>query len=313
MSRDNPLWGAPRIHGELLKLGIGAQGCRVAICARDSGELSRALADLRERGAEAAAFTCDVRDEADVESLIERVESTFGSIDILVNNAAIIQVGPVTSMEKRDFVEAMDTIFWGMVNCTLATLNGMRGRGAGLIVNIASVGGKVGIPHLVPYSAAKFALTGFSEALASEVGRDGVKVLTVIPGLMRTGSHLNAQFKGDSAHEFGWFSFAASSPLLAMHVKTASRRIVKAIRSGESHVTLGMPAYLLSRAHGIAPGAVLSVLGVADRLLPKNSQKAAVDGFTARDRLNSGLNRVATKLGSGAAEDLNQIAVGAPL
>ena len=117
-----------------------------------------------------------------------------------------------SSATVADFEDAMGTMFWGMVYTTLAALPQMTERGAGRIVNITSIGGKVAVPHLLPYCCAKFAAVGFSEGIRAELAKDHIKVTTVVPGLLRTGSHANAVFKGDHHKEYGWFSLAATRP-----------------------------------------------------------------------------------------------------
>src|SRR6201982_336127 len=106
----------------------------------------------------------------------------------------------------------------------------MRVWGGGRIVNISSMGGKVAMPHFAPYSASKFALTGFSDAIRSELARENIHVTTVAPGLMRTGSHVNAQFKGEHDAEFGWFAAASGMPLISMNAERAARKILAACR-----------------------------------------------------------------------------------
>src|SRR5690606_33875253 len=103
--------------------------------------------------------------------------------------------------------------FWGPFYCIDAVLGGMRRRGEGRIVNVSSVGGRVGVPHMVPYCAGKFALVGFSESLRAELRSSGIRVTTVCPGLMRTGSPRNALFKGRHRAEYAWFAIADSLPL----------------------------------------------------------------------------------------------------
>ena len=87
----------------------------------------------------------------------------------------------------------------------------MRARGEGTLAFITSIGGKIGVPHLAPYSSAKFAEVGFAQALRAEVAKDGVHVLTVVPGLMRTGSPTHAQFGGDAEKEYAWFTASANA------------------------------------------------------------------------------------------------------
>lgn len=137
---------------------------------------------------------CDVTDRGQVEDLVRSVSERFGRLDVLVNNADIIEVGPVTAMTVDDFATAHDVMFWGMLYPTLAALPHLRRRHRGRIINITSVGGKISAPHLLPYNCAKFAAVGLSEGLRAELAGSGVSVTAVVPGLMRTGSHLRALF-----------------------------------------------------------------------------------------------------------------------
>ena len=150
-------------------------------------------------------FVCDVTDRAQIAEMVHTVTDYYGRIDILVNNAGIIEVGPVQNMARADFEDALAVDFWGVLDMILAVLPGMKAQGAGRIVNIASIGGKVAFPHLLPYAVAKFATTGLSEGLRSELQRDGIIVTTIVPGLLRTGSYFHALFKGKHSEEFAWF------------------------------------------------------------------------------------------------------------
>src|SRR5436309_7591109 len=107
-------------------------------------------------------------------------------------------------MTVEDFEETMRVHFWGPLYATLAALPHLRKQDTGRIVNISSIGGRIAVPHLAPYSASKFALAGLSDGLRTELAREGIYVTTVFPGLMRTGSHVNAQFKGKRRAEFTW-------------------------------------------------------------------------------------------------------------
>src|SRR5450759_4776995 len=119
-------------------------------------------------------------------------------------------------MEVAYFELAMDVMYWGVLYPTLAVLPQMREHKRGRIVNITSIGGKVSIPHLLPYNSAKFAAVGLSEGLRAELAMDGVTVTTIVPGLMRTGSHINAYFKGKQEREYTWFALGASLPVISM-------------------------------------------------------------------------------------------------
>ena len=261
--------GGSRGLGLVLARQLARHGCRLAICARDEHALDRARRDLERLGAEVLAQVCDVTDPDEVRGFISSVEARFGDIDVLINNAGIIQVGPLEVMTKEDFARAMAVNFWGTFHTTMAVLPGMRERKTGRIVNVTSIGGKIAVPHLLPYSAGKFAAVGFSEGLAAEVAKDGIVVTTVVPGLMRTGSPANALFKSKAEQEYTWFTIGDSLPLTSMSAERAARRIVKALRRGETEVTLSWQAKTLRLAHGIVPGLMTRLFGFVNRLLPE--------------------------------------------
>ena len=169
-------------------------------------------------------------------------EGLPGPPDILVNNAGVIRVGPLGAMTAADFDEALGVMFWGTVHTTLAALPHMRQRQAGNIVNIASIGGKISVPHLLPYGCAKSAVVGFSQGLCCAVVDDGISVTTVLPGMLWTGSHLRASYQGDPAREFAWFALGSSLPLASMDAERAARRIIAAMRRGRAQVVLPAPA-----------------------------------------------------------------------
>jgi len=204
--------GGSRGLGLALARRFQKEGCRVAICARDAEELARAREDL----GSAMTVQCDVTQQDQVERMIADVERRFGRIDILVNNAGQIQVGAIQDVTIEDFERAMDVMFWGTVYPSMALLPDLLRRRHGHIVNITSIGAKVSVPHLVPYSSAKYAAAGFSEGLRSELNGTGVLVTTIAPGLMRTGSYNAAEFKGQREAESTWFSLGASLPPMSM-------------------------------------------------------------------------------------------------
>ena len=306
--------GGSRGLGFALAQRFVAEGCRVAICARNAEELAFAQADLKTLGGMTLALQCDVRDPAQAAGMIETVTATFGHVDVLVNNAGTIQVGPVTEMTLADFENAHAIIYWGTVNPTLAVLPQMRARGSGRIVNITSIGGKVAIPHLTPYSAAKFAAVGFSEGLRAELLQDGIVVTTVVPGLMRTGSHLRAKFKGRQSQEFTWFGLADNLPGLSIDADQAAAAIVRATRRGQSEVVLTLPAKVAARLHGLLPGTTADLLSLVNRsALPGDTagRTFAIPGWQARVRLRSPLLNGLLLLGEAAARRYHQY-VGTP-
>jgi len=301
--------GGSRGLGLELAREFGARGASVAICSRDEAELDRAARDLSSRGITVHHGVCDVSSQSQVENFVQETLRDAGAVDILVNNAGVIQVGPLAKMTIADFQNAMDVMFWGTLYPTLAVLPYMRERGAGRIVNVTSIGGKISIPHLLPYSCAKFAAVALSEGLRAELAPAGIKVTTVVPGLMRTGSHLNALFKGQQEKEYAWFSLGAATPLVSISSKRAARSIVQAAIRGDAELTLSALAVIASTVQGIAPQFVSMVSSVVQRILPSQGRHVEpVRGAEAKARLNSQLLNAANFAGERAAQGLNQIA-----
>jgi NAD(P)-dependent dehydrogenase (short-subunit alcohol dehydrogenase family) len=298
--------GGSRGLGLALARELTRQGARIAICGRDQDSLARAGASLVRLGADVIAVSCDVTDRESVGRLMQQVQERLGPVDVLINNAGIIEVGPAETMSVDDYEEAMATNFWGLLYPTLAVLPAMRARGAGRIVNITSIGGKLGIPHLLPYSASKFAAVGFSQGLRAEMAADGVRVITVCPGLMRTGSPRNAIFRGQHQSEYAWFSISDALPGLSISAENAARRILVACRRGDAEVLFPVVTRVAAVASAIAPGITAKVLSVVDRLLPDpgTSPGGRRTGAESQSWLSPSW---LTRLGDRAAHKYNQI------
>jgi short-subunit dehydrogenase len=274
--------GSSRGLGLVLAREVVARGARVVVCARNAAELERARADLARRGADVLAVACDVADPEQVDRVVEAALRRHGRVDVLVNNAGIIQVGPYDTLSLEDHRAAMEANYWGTVHATLAVLPAMQRRGEGRIVNITSIGGTIAVPHLLAYTASKFAAVGFSTGLAMEAARHGVVVTTVVPGLMRTGSFIRALFKGQREKEMSAFSVSSSLPGITMDADRAARRIVRAIERGERFVTLGVPFKLARVLAALSPSATIAVSSVVARLLP------GADGASASEPARPG-------------------------
>lgn len=264
--------GGSRGLGLLLAEEFGRRGARVAIAARDAEALDRAAHRLRTLGIDVHATACDLGQRDAAEAFIDGVVRAFGRLDVLVNNAGVIQVAPMQDLRVEEIDEAMRSNFWSTVYTTLRALPHLTAEGSGArIVNVVSIGGRVAVPHLLGYNASKFAQMGFSEGIQAELSRlgaRGVRVTTVIPGPMRTGSIYNAEFGGSPQREFGWFGLLSSIPLATIDARRAARRIVNAAREGRSEVKLGLTAHALSLAHGLAPRLTVGLLGLVNALLP---------------------------------------------
>jgi short-subunit dehydrogenase len=300
--------GGSRGLGLALARELARHSCRLVLCARDAAELARAAGSLRAGGAEVAVVACDVSDEDAPQRLIDMAVTAYGRLDIVVSNAGIIQVGPAVNTQFSDYEAAVATMALAPARLALAALPWLRDQGHGRIVTITSIGGKVAVPHLLPYSMAKFAAVAFSEGLRAELGSGPVTVTTAVPGLMRTGSHVQALFRGQQGKEFTWFSLAASLPLLSMDADRAARRIVTAMRARQAEVILTPVAQVAVRGAAVAPGLTARLMHLAAALLP--GPAAAPGSLAPGKALPPAISRQAfarlTALGRRAGRRLNQ-------
>jgi len=261
--------GGSRGLGLALAREFAKHGARIAICARDEAELENVVTEFAWMGDNFLAVTCDVTNREQVETMVLQIESLLGPIEVLLNNAGTIIVGPVENQSVESYEDAMNTNFWGPLYAAYSVMEGMKRRKRGRIVNIASLGGKIAVPHLLPYSASKFALVGFSEGLRMELAKDNVRVTTVCPGLMRTGSPRNADFAGQNRQEYAWFTISGSLPGVAVASVVAARKIVDACIHGDAELILGATAKLATMMHSVMPDALNEILGfVTSTLMP---------------------------------------------
>ena len=298
--------GGSRGLGLALARYYAEEGANLVLLARSKVELDRAEIDLRDHGHGALMLIpCDIRDELQVKDAIAAAVETFGRIDVLINNAGEIMVGPLQTMTREDWTDCMDIHFWAPLYAIEAVLPHMP-RGTGRIVNISSFGGKIAVPHLAPYCASKFALVGLSDAIRAELDREGIYVTTVCPGLMRTGSHLNAMFKGDYKKEFAWFSSGAGSPLNAKNARRAAREIVEACRRGQPELTITLQARMAVIAQALFPNLFARGLAQVNRLLPQSTaSKEARERHMGWESRSEDMPEFVTALADEATEELN--------
>ena len=298
--------GGSRGLGLVLARYVCARGGNVALIARDPEELARAKADLAPHGSVVLTIECDLLDSEQIRSAVRRIIDRFGKIDILVNNAGIIEVGPLEHMRPEDFDRAMRLHFWAPFELISQIVPEMRLWGGGRIVNISSIGGKITVPHMASYSASKFALTGLSDAVRAELARDNIHVTTVAPGMMRTGSHVNAKFKGKHDKEFAWFAASAGAPLLSMNANRAARKILAACRRGQPSLTLTFAARAAILGNALFPNLTGYAMKFANRLLPGAGGEEG-----NKSRAGSQLRRLTperlTKLADRATEKNNEV------
>jgi NAD(P)-dependent dehydrogenase (short-subunit alcohol dehydrogenase family) len=299
--------GGARGLGLVMARQLVGEGARVAICSRHADEVARAVAELGAQGRVYGA-ACDVTDETQFDEFATDVEQNLGPVDVLINNAGIIQVGPADEMTADDFESSMAIHFAAPLQTMRRLAPAMRRRGHGRIVNISSIGGRFSAPHLLPYCAGKFALVGLSQGMHAELASDGVYVTTVCPGLMRTGSHRRALFKGRHRQEYAWFSISASAPFLAMSAERAASKIIDAARYGRAHITLSVIAKAASAMNALAPELMADASRLAVRLLPAPGGigTRALEGEQSTSALSPSF---ATLLGERAAIRNNEISI----
>jgi short-subunit dehydrogenase len=285
--------GGSRGLGLALTREFARHGARIAICARDEAELEKVVAEFAWMDENFLAVICDVTNRDHVENMVLQVESLLGPVEVLVNNAGTIVVGPAENQSVESYEQAMNTNFWGPLYASYAVMDAMKRRQRGRIVNIASLGGKIAVPHLLPYSASKFALVGFSEGLRMELAKDNVRVTTVCPGLMRTGSPRNADFAGQNRKEYTWFTVSDSLPGVATGSVSAARKIVDACIHGDAELILGATAKLATMLHSVMPDTLNEILSLVNTALmpgPGGSGNRRVKGFESETAITqSGL------------------------
>ncbi|MQA28805.1 MAG: SDR family NAD(P)-dependent oxidoreductase [Luteitalea sp.] len=300
--------GGSRGLGLLVARQLADEGARITIAARDQAELERAREELSARGAEVRIAVCDVRIRGDAERLVREVVERTGTIDVLINNAGIIKVGPLEHMQVEDFEEAMAVHFWGPLHTMLAAIPVMRRHGSGRIVNVSSIGGRIGVPHLTPYCASKFALAGLSDSMRGELAKDGISVTTVAPGLMRTGSPFNAWFKGNHRDEFAWFAISDSLPLVSIDAVRAASQLIDACRHGDSGLVITWPAKLAILANAVMPDAVALAMNVTNQaVLPGPSSDAGMESHSGWQSMSERAPSTLTKLTERAAAANNEV------
>ena len=256
--------GGSRGLGLAIATRFAQNPVRLVLASRNMTELQQAQDTLLAtyshlRPEDFHLVAADLAKPEECQRLVAEAIDRYGRMDVLVNNAAIIDVGPVESQTLEIFEQTMQINFFAALYTTWAALPHLRkqtplaGTRRASIVNIASIGGKIAVPHMLPYSAAKFALVGFSEGLHAELRHKGIRVTTVCPGLMRTGGEDHAKVVGDVEFERRWFMFAANTAGIAVTAKYAANKIFHAVAAGRAEITISPQAWLAARFGGVFP------------------------------------------------------------
>jgi 3-oxoacyl-[acyl-carrier protein] reductase len=178
--------GAAQGIGRAIAATLAVSGARVVLADRDAAAVEATATELRQGGATCVAAACDVVVEADVQRLVQRAVDEWGRLDVMVNNAGITRDATMRKMTLDDFRSVIDVHLQGTWLGTRCAAEIMREQQSGSIVNVSSLSGKQGNPGQTNYSAAKAGIVGLTKAAAKEVGRFGVRVNAIQPGLIRT-------------------------------------------------------------------------------------------------------------------------------
>ncbi len=281
--------GGSRGLGLAMARELGKTGCRLVICARNPEQLEKAREELAADGIEVITIQADLTVQNEAKSAVEAAVNRFGQLDVVINNAGVMIVGPENTMDIDDFKKVVDANLWSALYMIKAAIPQFKKQGEGRIVNICSIGGKIAVPHMLPYSVSKFAMVGLSEGIGAELKKDNIHVTTVIPNLMRTGSPRNVSVKGDHAAEYAWFKFSASAPLLSQNADKAAKEIISGLQHRKSHVILTFTAKVAIALQGIMPGTVSSVMEIANRYLPDSDNKMTKTGAESESELSQGI------------------------
>ncbi|MEV0247646.1 SDR family oxidoreductase [Nocardia sp. NPDC050712] len=252
--------GAGSGIGQALARQLAAAGARLALSDVDEVGLAATVQQVRELGGEVRAEILDVRDRAAVLGYADRVREQFGAVHLVINNAGVSFTGEIAETDFADLERVMDVNFWGVVHGTKAFLPHLIASGDGRLVNISSIFGLVAFPGQSAYSAAKFAVRGFTEALRMEVRAAGhpVRVTCVCPGGVKTAIVRNSRAAAGIDVDVLAAAFDRDPGVSPV---AAARTILAGVRAGRARVLVGRDAWLLDLAQRLLGPAYQRVVG----------------------------------------------------
>ena len=248
--------GASQGIGKATALLFANKGYDLVLAARQSDRLEAAGEEIKNLGRQALIVPTDVRDPQQVKTLVDKALEHYGAIDVLINNAGIYASGSIENFSLDDWHQLIDLNLWGYIHTINALLPHMIERGTGTIVNLSSIGGKVPVPYLAPYNTTKFAVTGLTEAMHSELKPKGIHVCGIYPNLINSNFMERALFRGKDAEDAG-ARRKQLEQVLSVPVVEKPEDVAKAIWEGVKHqraeVMVGS-ANMSQAAYNLIPG-----------------------------------------------------------
>lgn len=234
--------GASQGIGRATTLLFAEKGYNLVLAARQIARLEALAEEVRALGCDAIAISTDVKDPAQVNTLIETAVAHYGSIDVLINNAGVYLLGSVEDCDLSDWHQIIDTNLWGYIHTINAILPHFLKTGKGTIVNVGSIAGKVPISYQVPYTTSKYAVTGLTESLHAELHPKGIQVCAVHPSFIKSDLMERAIFRGkdeqDAQNRRELLEKAVKMPVIEKPEDVA-KAIWKAVQYQKSEVMVG--------------------------------------------------------------------------
>ena len=248
--------GASQGIGKATALLFAQNGYNLVLASRRVEPLTATAQEVQSLGQKVLSVPCDVKDPQQVANLVNKALAEYGSIDVLINNAGIYSSGTVEDFSLEDWHQTIDTNLWGYIHTIHALLPSMLARGSGTIVNLVSIAGKVPIAYLVPYSTSKFALTGLTEAMHSELKPKGIHVCGIYPNVIKSSLMERAIFRGkdeqDAEARRNQLNQVISTPVVEKPEDVA-KAIWDGVKNQRSEVLVGS-ANVAKAAYGVFPG-----------------------------------------------------------
>jgi len=173
--------------GKAIAITFAKSGANVVLADVKKEFVEPLIGDIQKLGAKALALALDVTEYQSVKNAVDEAVKTFGTLDIVVNNAGVVGIGSIEEIDEQEWDRVLSVNAKGVFICTKVALEVMKPQKSGAIINTASIAGKMGMAHLSHYVASKFAVIGFTNSIAKEVAETGITVNAICPGIIGTG------------------------------------------------------------------------------------------------------------------------------